>query len=1150
MSLINNYIQYPNYENDDFNIKIASKEEFRVSGKQKKPKSYEEMEKLSKDICESKFTLRPHQIFVRNFLSFQTPYNSLILFHDVGTGKTCSAISISEEMRNYMQQIGFIKQIIIVASPNVQNNFRKQLFDENKLQQSGDIFTLSSCVGNEIIKEANPNNTIKTKEELVKKINKIIDKSYKFMGYIKFSKWLEKLTPLQIKEIFEDRLVIIDEVHNIRNIEKSVNKTSKTTQTSQGIYKLVTHNYNTRLLLLSATPMFNSYKEIIWLLNIVNKNEKKMEIKNREIFDTDGNFLIDQNGNEIGKHKFIKTIRGYISFVRGENPYTFPYKLYPSYFSENKNSIIKSTSYNPNKQYNDIIIPNNLEHIDVFLTTLHEYQQSIYEYIINSQKINLLNRNNEDTDLREINKNGYTKLMQPMYALNIVFPHSDIDLTNTSTFPNVKDLIGKKGFSRIVKNINSLPLEFNPEYLESKRSIFSPTNISKYSAKIHNIVERVKNSNGICLIYSQYIYSGLIPIACALEENGFSNNSKKLNFISDDYKKKNNIKNNKKSYVIISGQKNFSESIETDINIAISKENKNGDLIKVILISRTGSEGIDFKNIRNVHILDPWYNMNRNEQIEGRAVRDCSHKDLPFNERNVEIYLHGTDLQNDYEALDIYLYRICEKKSKQIGNVTRVMKEHSIDCLLQDENNKFQITDMNITADINTSSGKTIAYEIGDKPYSSVCDYMESCQYTCKLFDEEKNIINEINSIGIKSDSSTLHENHINLNINTLKNKIKDLFGKQGYKLVYSEKEIEQIINYNNQYSQIQIDLALFQLTEKKDILIDKYNNKGFIISIDDMYIFQPFYSNNKHITMEERSQNIGIKREHIEIFQDEEFETEVSFTLDIELAKKTISNIIELINNQIEDDFYQLFKKQIILYFTDYEYYEKKILCERFIEKLKFNELCNLFIYIISSINITNQSDQDIYSYIHSYVFKHTIDIPAFKFIGFIIPNKELTNYIIITKEETSNANDEPVWDYADELNISKIQDFLDEKFVIKKDNVFDIYGFNYIKGPKDKRTMNRSIKIKFSGKKTLSIVASSLRMTDITKAYSIIDDKLKDDGFKKFVTNKPITINVNSFYLELILRYKQNTSENKKFFISVQEALYNSGSEYLNLI
>jgi len=80
------------------------------------------------------------------------------------------------------------------------------------------------------------------------------------MGYIKFSKWISLLKPNEIKQIFEDRLVIIDEAHNIRSIEKD---SKKKTTGSQGIDKLVSHNYNTRLLLLSATPMFNSYKEII-----------------------------------------------------------------------------------------------------------------------------------------------------------------------------------------------------------------------------------------------------------------------------------------------------------------------------------------------------------------------------------------------------------------------------------------------------------------------------------------------------------------------------------------------------------------------------------------------------------------------------------------------------------------------------------------------------------------------------------------------------------------------------------------------------------------------------------------------------------------------------------------------------------------------
>ena len=46
----------------------------------------------------------------------------------------------------------------------------------------------------------------------------------------------------------------------------------------------------------------------------------------------------------------------------------------------------------------------------------------------------------------------------------------------------------------------------------------------------------------------------------------------------------------------------------------------------------------DFKNIRQMHILDPWYNFNRQEQTIGRAVRNFSHCALPYIEKNVELY--------------------------------------------------------------------------------------------------------------------------------------------------------------------------------------------------------------------------------------------------------------------------------------------------------------------------------------------------------------------------------------------------------------------------------------------------------------------------------------------------------------------------------
>ena len=58
------------------------------------------------------------------------------------------------------------------------------------------------------------------------------------------------------------------------------------------------------------------------------------------------------------------------------------------------------------------------------------------------------------------------------------------------------------------------------------------------------------------------------------------------------------------------------------------------EIIKVILLSKAGNEGLDFKCIRQIHILEPWYNLNKIEQIIGRCIREGSHLSLPPEKRN------------------------------------------------------------------------------------------------------------------------------------------------------------------------------------------------------------------------------------------------------------------------------------------------------------------------------------------------------------------------------------------------------------------------------------------------------------------------------------------------------------------------------------
>ena len=141
-------------------------------------------------------------------------------------------------------------------------------------------------------------------------------------------------------------------------------------------------------------------------------------------------------------------------------------------------------------------------------------------------------------------------------------------------------------------------------------------------------------------------------------------------------------------YTMITGNEDLSPNNALSVKKASDTDNSDGSIIKIIIISRAGSEGLDFTNIRQVHILEPWYNTNRIEQTIGRAVRNCSHKNLSYRERNVMIFLYATMLKNKREAADMYVYRVAELKAILIGRVTRALKEGAIDCLLNESSQR------------------------------------------------------------------------------------------------------------------------------------------------------------------------------------------------------------------------------------------------------------------------------------------------------------------------------------------------------------------------------------------------------------------------------------------------------------------------------
>jgi len=898
----NNFL-YPNLNDPNFNIKIAEKKEFndtQYDGDIRDIKEYSDI------LCNAEFELSPHQLFVRNFLSFQTPYNSLLLYHGLGSGKTCSAISVSEEMRDYLKQLGLANKIMIVASPNVQNNFRLQLFDERKLNLVDGLWNIRSCTGNKFLKEFNPFNMKGlSRDNIIYQVQQIINKYYIFFGYIEFANYISNSSSIdgadkdlttkqknnlikrKLKRYFNNRLVIIDEVHNIRVTDDNLNK-----RVAQELFKLVKNVDNLRLLLLSATPMYNSYKEVIWLVNIMNLNDKRPTITVNDVFNNDGTFKISKDGEEIGKKLLERKATGYISFVRGENPYTFPYRIWPHEFS--KKNTFEENVY-PRNQLNGKPVIQGIELISLFLNDIGDYQSKGYSYIIDKLKKEI-DKDKKNISFETMESFGYTLLQKPLEALNIVYPDERLNAitADSSDIPDIdtRELVGKGGLSRIMNYeiLDKTLIRHKFNYKDEKKygRIFSRDQIKKYSGKISNICERIINSKGVILVYSQYIDGGVLPIALALEELGFIRARGGINLFetppteqidaitfeskSDYNKRLQNLASDPSlrqikpfqgaTYVMITGDKGFSPDSNSDIKELTNDNNSDGRKVKVVLISQAGSEGVDLKFIRQVHILDPWYNMNRIEQIIGRAVRNCSHKMLPFLQRNVEIYLYGSLLKNkEEEAADLYVYRLAEMKAIQIGHISRVLKEIAIDCILNYKQMYFNVENMikNGIKPVNLelSSGGLLKYQIGDKPYSSTCDYMKKCDYTCNPSLKKTITDDNINT-------STYGHSFISTGSDMIVYKIKELFKERFF---YRKEDLIKQIN-SVKYNPIEkINYALTQLIDDNyEYITDKYGRLGNLINIADLYMFQPSELNNNAISIYDRSIPIDYKHDKVTI--------------------------------------------------------------------------------------------------------------------------------------------------------------------------------------------------------------------------------------------------------------------------------------------
>ena len=851
--IMNNREIFVNFTNSIFN-------EYRNELiNEKKQITCEELEQGGND-----FSLLTHQKIVRDYLNLYTPYRGLLLYHGLGAGKTCSSIAIAEGIKSD-------KQIIVMTPASLRRNYMEELKKcgdgiYNKKQQWEWISTktnpaliesLSSALSLpiEYIKKKqgawlinyNPEGNYDSLEVLQQRsldeqLDEMIESKYKFINYngLRRDK-LKTMTNNFEKNIFDNSVIIIDEAHNF--ISRIVNKISKEKEVERDnhgererfpyalslvLYEMLMSAQNSRIVLLTGTPMINYPNEIGILFNILRGYIKTWEfpIETSNSFSSVQNqittiFSKDKNTDyvEYTKNKILSITRNPFGF---ENKYSHKDGYVGVTNQQGKNDVVREIGTISDQDFErrilSILKTNNLivntggiriqmfkslpdkldDFVNMFIDTGHGDMENgelfkrrilgLTSYFRSAQE-GLLPNYDHLTDLHvdkipmsnyqftiyegarkqerkqekpkkkgkqsNVDKDGIYSEPSSTYRIfsrlycNFVMPtppgrplpseeHEEkvqLEETYTEVQKEAKkkgtndltgDWDGEREGDEIIDSLGDLSYAKRIEdailFIKTHESeVLSEQGLEKYSPKYLQMLKNIitPDNIGLHLVYSQFrTLEGIGIFKMVLEYHGFTQFKIKKNssgYWDLDIKEEDRGKPTFALYTgtesaeekevirnIYNGNWDDNSPITTELR-KIANNNNMGEIIKVLMITASGSEGINLRNTRYVHIMEPYWHPVRIEQVIGRARRICSHKELPKALQTVEVFLYlmtFTDEQktsddsielkrkdmgktvNEPLTSDEALYEISTIKQQVNSRLTTAIKESSIDCAI------------------------------------------------------------------------------------------------------------------------------------------------------------------------------------------------------------------------------------------------------------------------------------------------------------------------------------------------------------------------------------------------------------------------------------------------------------------------------------
>jgi len=428
----------------------------------------------------------------------------------------------------------------------------------------------------------------------------------------------------------DNSLLIIDEAHNLFNAITNGSKNGLS------LYDLILESKNLKVIFLTGTPIINDPFELVPCFNMLRgymyldtkKKSDKVLLFSESLQEFEDYFVDYKNKSIKNKDKFMNRIFGL-----------------SSYYGELYFDIEKKKEGFPKK------LPDIIEIVKMSQTQYNRYALA-RTFELDEGKSGLKKK---DTRFSASGNSNSTYRVKSRQISNYCIPEYALG-----------PIRGMKSREKFIDKINIDDLKNTDE--------FSP----KMGRIINNIKDKYPNSPG--LVYSQFVSGeGIGIFAKILEVYGYEN--------FDDSSNIYDIKNKAiKKYAILSGDID-PEQRDKLIKIFNQKENSDGSIISLLLLSGAVSEGIDLKRIRHVHIMEPFWNYARINQVETRAIRYLSHVDLPEDQQNVQVFIYLSDYPNEKEkekmkedTTDIDLFYKSKTNMQIINTFVQAIAESSIDC--------------------------------------------------------------------------------------------------------------------------------------------------------------------------------------------------------------------------------------------------------------------------------------------------------------------------------------------------------------------------------------------------------------------------------------------------------------------------------------